>query len=437
MEWWLVLILFIGLLLLLLATGMPVAFAFILINIFGSILFLGGAIGLRQMMLSIFNGLTTFTLAPIPLFVFMGEILFHSGMAIKTLDVLDKWMGRLPGRLSLLTVVGGTIFSNLSGSSMANTAMLGSLLVPPMTRRGYGKAMTLGPILGTGGIAMIIPPSALAIVLGTLAHMSIGDLLLAGIIPGLLMATLYFSYIIIRCVFNPSLAPPYEVASVSISEKIRGLLKYVVPLTSIVFLVVGLIFLGVATPTEAAAMGSAGSIVLAAAYRALNVNVLRESVQGALKVTVMTFMIIAGSITFSQILAFTGATRGMVEFVVALPFSPIAILIAMQIILIFLGAFMDQISMMMITVPIFIPVVHALGFHPIWFGILMLINMEIAFTTPPFGLLLFIMKGVAPKDTTMGDIYLAALPFIICDLVAMTLIMVFPGFAIWLPSLMK
>ncbi|MCF8063090.1 MAG: TRAP transporter large permease subunit [Deltaproteobacteria bacterium] len=437
MEWWVILLVFVGFLLLMLATGMPVAFSFFLINMVGAATVLGGEVGLRQMMLSIYSGLTSFTLAPVPLFVFMGEILFHSGMAIRTLDVLDKWMGRLPGRLSLLTVAGGTIFSNLSGSTMANTAMLGSLLVPGMQSRGYRKPMILGPILGTGGIAMIIPPSALAIVLGTLAHLSIGELLLAGILPGLLMAVLYFTYIIGRCKLDPSLAPAYEVEKVSLGEKLADLFKYVLPLTTIVFLVVGLIFLGVATPTEAAAMGSVGSIALAACYGAFNLGVLKRAVRGSLKVTVMTFMIIAGSITFSQILAFTGATRGMVEFVAGLPLDPILILICMQLILILLGAFMEQISMMMISVPIFMPVVHALGFDPIWFGILMLLNLEIAFTTPPFGLLLFVMKGVAPEDTTMGDIYRAALPFIVCDLIAMALIMAYPAITLWLPGLMR
>ena len=437
MEWWLILLVFICALLLLLATGIPVAFAFFFINIVGAVIFLGGAVGLRQMILSIFSGLTSFTLAPVPLFVFMGEILFHSGMAVRTLDVLDKWMGRLPGRLSLLTVAGGTIFSNLSGSTMANTAMLGSLLVPEMTRRGYSKSMTLGPILGTGGIAMIIPPSAIAIILGTLSRVSIGSLLLAGIIPGLLMALFYGVYIVMRCSVNPALAPSYQVSAVSLAEKLSSFFKYVLPLTSIVFLVVGLIFLGVATPTEAAAMGSVGSLVLAALYRSLNPKVARKAVTGALEVTVMTFMIIAGSITFSQILAFTGASRGLVEFVVGLQLSPIFLVIIMMVLLMILGAFMDQISMMMITIPIFMPVIKALGFNPIWFGILMLINLEIAFTSPPFGLLLFVMKGVAPEGTSMGDIYRAAIPFILCDLMVLTLILIFPALALWLPSLMK
>ena len=436
MEWWLILLVFIGALLLLLATGIPVAFAFFFINIVGAAIFLGGTVGLRQMILSIFSGLTSFTLAPVPLFVFMGEILFHSGMAVRTLDVLDKWMGRLPGRLSLLTVAGGTIFSNLSGSTMANTAMLGSLLVPEMTRRGYSKSMTLGPILGTGGIAMIIPPSAIAIILGTLSRVSIGSLLLAGIIPGLLMALLYGVYIVVRCTANPSLAPSYQVSAVPLVEKLSALFKYVLPLTSIVFLVVGLIFLGVATPTEAAAMGSVGSLVLAALYRSLNFKIATKAVTGALEVTVMTFMIIAGSITFSQILAFTGASRGLVEFVVGLQLSPIFLVIIMMALLMILGAFMDQISMMMITIPIFMPVIKAMGFNPVWFGILMLINLEIAFTSPPFGLLLFVMKGVAPKGTSMGDIYRAAIPFIVCDLLALTLILIFPALATWLPGLM-
>lgn len=437
MEWWAIFLLFVGLLLVLLSTGMPVAFAFLLLNIVGAFVFMNGFVGLRQLILSIYNALTSFTLAPVPLFIFMGEILFHSGMAIRTIGVLDKAMGQIPGRLSLLTVAGGTIFSSLSGSTMANTAMLGSLLVPEMTKRGYSKSMSLGPILGTGGIAMIIPPSALAIILGTLARMSIGDLLVAGVIPGLLMATLYSLYIVVRCKLNPSLAPAYQVYPLSFSEKISGFLKYVFPLTSIVFLVVGFIFLGIATPTEAAAMGCLGSLLLALLYKGVNLQKLKKSVQGALQVTVMTFMIIAGSIAFSQILAFTGASQGMVEYVAALPLPPILLLIAMQLLLFILGAFMDQISMMMICIPIYMPIIQALGFNPIWFGILMLLNLEIAFTSPPFGLLLFVMKGVAPEGTSMGDIYRAALPFIFCDVVVIALIVAFPAIALLLPSLMK
>jgi len=437
MDWWVILLILVGSLLLLLATGMPVAFAFFFLNIIGAVVFMNGVAGLRQLILSIFNALTSFTLAPVPLFIFMGEILFHSGTAVKTIQVLDRSMGQIPGRLSLLTVAGGTIFSNLSGSTMANTAMLGSLLVPEMEKRGYKSSMSLGPILGTGGIAMIIPPSALAIILGTLARISIGDLLVAGVIPGLFMAVLYSLYIIVRCKLNPSLAPAYPVEALPFFEKAVGFLKYVFPLTTIVFLVVGLIFLGIATPTEAAAMGCIGSLLLALLYKGMDLKKLKRSIQGALQVTVMTFMIIAGSIAFSQILAFTGASQGIVGYVAGLPLPPILLLITMQLLLFLLGAFMDQISMMMICIPIYMPIIQALGFDPVWFGILMLLNLEIAFTSPPFGLLLFVMKGVAPQGTRMSDIYRAAIPFIFCDVAVMASIMAFPALAIWLPSLMQ
>jgi tripartite ATP-independent transporter DctM subunit len=437
MDWWLILIILVGLFFFLLAIGMPVAFAFLFLNILGALTFMSGSIGLRQLILSIYNSLTSFTLAPVPLFVLMGEILFHSGMALKTINVLDKWLGQIPGRLGLLTIAGGTIFSNLSGSTMANTAMLGSLLVPEMTRRGYSKSMSLGPILGTGGIAMIIPPSALAIILGTLARISIGSLLIAGIIPGVIMALTYSAYILLRCRINPSSAPSYKVTFTSLYERIKGLLKYVLPLTSIVFLVVGLIFLGVSTPTEAAALGALGSLLLAFLYKGMSYKVMKKSIQGTLQVTVMTFMIIAGSIAFSQILAFTGASQRMVDSVIQLSLPPLLLLVVMQMVLFILGAFMDQISMMMISIPLYMPLVQALGFNPIWFGIIMLINLEIAFTSPPFGLLLFVMKGVAPRDTTMGDIYKAAFPFILCDLIVMAFLILFPGLVLWLPNLMK
>ena len=210
------------------------------------------------------------------------------------------------------------------------------------------------------------------------------------------------------------------------------------PLSTVVFLVVGLIFLGVTSPTEAAAMGALGCLILAFIYwGGIRWDMLKTSADGASRVTIMMFMILTGSTAFSQILAFTGASKGLVEFTMALPLSPYLILIAMQVILLIMGMFMEPLTIMMTTLPIFIPIVNNLGFDLIWFGVIMLLNMEMATTSPPFGLLLFVMKGVAPKGTTMGDIYRAALPFLCCDLVAMILIMVFPSLVLWLPGLMK
>jgi len=436
LEWWLVILFLIGGLLILLAIGMPIAFSFLLLNFIGAFVFMGGFNGLGLATQQIFTSLTSFTLAPIPLFIFMGEIMLHSGMAIRTLDVLDKWVGRLPGRLSLIVITGGALFSTLSGSTIANTAMLGETMVPEMRARGYRKPMIYGPIVGVGGLAMLIPPSALAVVYASLAQISVGKVLVAGAIPGVVLAVFYSAYVVLRCRFNRSLAPPYDITSHTFSEKISSFIKYVLPLGIIFFLVLGVIFLGVATPTEAAATGALGSLILAAVYGKLNVLVLKKSLSGTLHVTVMAFMIIAASKTYSSILAYTGATRELVQFVSAQELPALYSIIAMMIILMILGTFMEQVSMMMITIPIFMPVILGLGFDPIWFAVLMLLNLEMAMSTPPFGMLLFVMKGSAPADTSLGEICIAALPFLGCDLIVMILILSFPSIALFLPSLM-
>ena len=437
MEWWLVLALALGGLLVLFALGLPVAFSFLFINIIGVIVFWGCEAGLQQLALSMFESVASFSLLPIPLFILMGELMFHTKMGFHAIDVLDKWLGNLPGRLAILTVGASTMFATLSGSSMGTTAMMGSLLVPEMEHRGYKKSMSLGPILGSGGLAMMIPPSGMAVVLASLAKISIGSLLIAGIVPGLLMAFFYASYILGRCRFQPSIAPSYDVPRTPLSEKIKSLVQYVIPLGSIVFLVIGLIFLGIVTPSEAAACGVFGCILLATIYKALSWEAVTQSLLGTARVTVMTLLIIAAAKAFTQILAYAGATRVLVKLAVGLPVAPIVIVTIMMIILLFLGTFMDVMAMMMITLPIYMPVIHALGFNPIWFGVIMLLNIEMAFTTPPFGMLLFVMKGVAPPGTAMRDIYLAALPFLACDAVVMGLLLAFPDFALWLPAAMR
>ena len=273
------------------ATGMPVAFCFLLINLVGILLFWGGAPGLELLILTLFTSVTRFTLLPLPLFVLMGEVIFHSGIAPNMLDALDRWLGRLPGRLGLVAVGGGTLFATLTGVSMASVAMLGSTLVPEMEKRGYKKPMSLGPILGSGGLAFMIPPSGLVVLLAALAEISIGKTLMAIIIPGLLMATLYASYIIIRCKLQPSIAPAYDVPPTSLSEKLIPTVRYVLPVGFVIFMVIGVIFLGVATPTEAAATGAIATFILAAGYKRLNWQMVKKSVAGGLKTTLMILMI--------------------------------------------------------------------------------------------------------------------------------------------------
>jgi tripartite ATP-independent transporter DctM subunit len=436
MEWWVILLFLIGGLIFFLALGLPIAFAFLLINFIGAYVFMGGLDGLSLSVQQIFTSLVSFSLAPIPLFIFMGELMLHSGMAKRTLDVFDKLIGKLPGRLSLIVITGGALFSTLSGSTIANTAMLGEIMVPEMKERGYKNPMILGPIVGVGGLAMLIPPSALAVVYASLAQISVGKVLIAGAVPGFMLAVLYSLYVVGRSRISPSLAPAYDVAHHTLSEKLSDFVKYVLPLGFIFFLVLGVIFLGIATPTEAASTGALGSIILACCYKKFNVTVLQKSLKGTLRVSVMAFMIISASMTYSSIQAFTGSTMGLVNLITGLEMSRIFVIIGMMVILMILGTFMEQVSMMMITIPIFMPVIQGLGFDPIWFAILMLLNLEMALSTPPFGMLLFVMKGSAPPDTSLGEICKAALPFLGCDLIVMVLIIAFPSIALYLPNLM-
>jgi tripartite ATP-independent transporter DctM subunit len=436
MEWWMTLSFLLGGLIFFLALGLPIAFSFLLINFIGAYIFMGGLNGLSLSVQQIFTSLVSFSLAPIPLFVFMGELMLHSGMAKRTLDVFDKFIGKLPGRLSLIVITGGALFSTLSGSTIANTAMLGEIMVPEMKERGYKNPMILGPIVGVGGLAMLIPPSALAVVYASLAQISVGKVLIAGAVPGFMLAMLYSLYVVGRAYISPSLAPAYEVAHHTLAEKLLEFAQFVLPLGFIFFLVLGFIFLGIATPTEAASTGALGSIILACCYKKLNVTVLHKSLQGTLKVSVMAFMIIAASMTYSSIQAYTGSTMGLVNLITGLEVSRIFVLMTMMVILLILGTFMEQVSMMMITIPIFMPIIQGLGFDPIWFAILMLLNLEMAMSTPPFGILLFVMKGSAPPGTRLGEIVLSAAPFLVCDLIVMITLIAFPSIVLFLPRLM-
>ena len=435
MEWEWMILLILGGMVFLMTTGMPIVVTLYTVVIIGAYVLLGGTVGLEQVILSIYTTLTSFTLLPIPLFIFMGELMVHSGIAVNVIDVVGKWMGRIPGRLSLLTVAAGTIMSALTGSTMASVAILGTTLVPEMERRGYHKHMAVGPILGSGGLAMMIPPSAMAIILCSIGQISIGKTLMAIIIPGLLMALFYSSYIVLACLFNPSLAPSYDVDKVPFREKMRGLLIYVAPTGIIIFLVIGLILLGVATPSESAASGTVGMFLLVVAYGRMNWAVLKKSVLGTLTVTGMAFAIIASANAFSQILSFSGATQGLTEFATGLPLPPIVLVIIMQIIILILGAFMDPVAILMITLPIFVPFILSMGYSDIWFATVTMLNIEMAMTSPPFGLCLFVMKGVTKEEITMGDIYLGALPYLVCDATVMALMLIFPSIALWLPSI--
>ena len=420
---------------LLMLLGLPVAFSFLAINIIGAILFLGGEPGLVQLARNSVDSVASFSLTPIPMFVLMGEVLFHTGLAVKVVDAVERLITKVPGRLAVVAVVAGTIFSAISGSTIAVTAMLGSLMVPLMIKRGYHPIMATGPIIAVGALDMLMPVSALAVLLGSLSGISIPRLLMGGFVPGMILKAAFIAYIVVRVKLNPSLAPTTQLAAYQGWEKLKPLVKYVIPILSIFLVVVASMSFGFGTPTESAAVGALATVVLALAYRALTRENLLTALRGTMAISGMILFIIVGATTFSQILSFSGASNGIVSLIVGHGLTKNVIIADMMLILIFLGIFVDQVSMMLITLPIFMPVVQKLGIDLVWFGVMYLICMQLGLMLPPHGLLLMTMKGVAPPQIRMSHIFRAVVPYIMLSLVLLALVFFLPVVAVWLPNL--
>jgi len=295
----------------------------------------------------------------------------------------------------------------------------------------------VGPIIGVGGLAMQIPPSALAVILASIAQVSVSGILLGATIPGVVLGIMFSAYVVIRAWLDPRCAPPFQSEHTTLGRKLFLTAKYILPVGFIIFMVLGLMILGIATPTEAAATGVLATLIVNIAYGKLNWKMLKTSLTGSLQITVMVFMIIAASKTFSSILAFSGASAGLVSTVQDLQVHPLVILIIMQVIVGLMGCFMESVSIMMVCLPVFIPICQVLGFDTIWFGVIMLINLEMGQLTPPFGMLLFVMQGVAPADVTFDKIVRAAMPYIYFDILIMAMIIVWPSLVLWLPSVVQ
>ena len=419
----------------LLFIGLPVAFAFLVINLVGALLWLGGEPGLMQLARNSVNSVMSFALTPIPLFVLMGEVLFHTGLAVKVIEGVERLIRQVPGRLAIVAVVAGTVFSAISGSTIATTAMLGSLMVPVMLARGYHPTLATGPVMAIGAVDMLIPPSALTVLLGSLSGISISKLLLGGVLPGMVLSVCFVCYIIARVKITPSLAPNVDLVVHRGFERFKPFLMYVVPLVSIFGVVVGAMAAGWGTPTESAALGAFATVVLAMAYRALTLKILMQSLKGTVAISAMILFIIVGATTFAQILSFSGASNGLAQAITGTGLPTWAVVAGMMLILIFLGIFVDQVSMMMITLPIFMPVVTALNVDLVWFGVLFLICMQLGLLLPPHGLLLMTMKGVAPPEVTMLHIFQAVVPYVAMSLILLALVFLVPAVATWLPAL--
>ena len=421
----------------LLFIGMPVALTFIAINIVGAWIYMGGEPGLVQLARSSVSSVTAFSLTPIPLFVLMGEILFHTGLAIKVIEGIERLINKVPGRLAVVAVVAGTVFSAISGSTIATTAMLGSLMLPIMLSRGYHPTIATGPIMAIGAVDMLIPPSALTVLLGSLSGISISKLLIGGVVPGVILSVAFVLWIMVRVSISPALAPDDkdDVIDHRGWARWRLFFAYVLPTLSIFGVVVGALAAGWATPTECAALGAFATMLLAMAYRVLRWEALVKALKGTAGISGMILFIILGATTFAQILSFSGASSGLVQFITAQGLSTSMIVVGMMLMLIFLGIFVDQVSMMMITLPIFMPIVQALSIDPVWFGVMFLICMQLGLLLPPHGLLLMTMRGVAPPSVTMGHIFKAVVPYVVMSLILLASVFWFPAIATWLPGL--
>ena len=420
----------------LLFLGLPVAFSFLVINLLGAWLFLGGEAGLTQLARNSVGSVASFSLTPIPLFILMGEVLFHTGLAVKVIDGVERLIRQLPGRLAVVAVVAGTVFSAISGSTIATTAMLGSLMLPVMLSRGYHPTMATGPLMAIGAVDMLIPPSALTVLLGSLSGISISKLLIGGVVPGLLLSLAFIVYIVTRVKLNPSLAPTAAFVEHRGWDRWLPFVQYVVPLVSIFAIVVASMSAGWATPTESAAIGAFATMVLAMLYRSLTTSNLLKALKGTTAISGMILFIIVGATTFSQVLSFSGASNGLVELIAGMGLSPMAVIAAMMLLLVFLGLFVEQVSMMLITLPIYMPLVQKYGVDPVWFGVMFLICMQLGLLLPPHGLLLMTMKGVAPPQVRMGHIFQAVLPYIAMSLLLLALVFFIPAIAVWLPKVL-
>ncbi|HMN81145.1 MAG TPA: TRAP transporter large permease [Burkholderiaceae bacterium] len=436
MIWWQSLSLLFGVLSVLLLSGVPVGLAFLAINIVGALIFLGGEPGLILVARNAVASISNFSLTPIPFFLLMGEVLFHTGLAMKAIDAFDRAIHQVPGRLAVVAIVAGTVFSAISGSTVATTALLGSLLLPEMLRRGYHPRMAMGPIMAIGAVDMLIPPSALTVLLGSLAGISISGLLLAGVVPGLIMSVIFVGYIMLRVKMNPALAPTFQREEVDGWQRWKPMVVNVTPLVLIFVLVVLSMSAGWATPTESAALGALATILVCWLYRALTWKLLAKSLSATAAITGMILFIIVGATTFSQILAFSGATNGLVQVITQSTLSPGMVLALMMFLLLVLGCFIDEVSMMLMTLPFFMPMVQHYGWDPLWFGVLFLINMQLGLLSPPFGLLLFAMRSVAPKEIPTSEIFRAIVPYMVIGILMMLLVAWVPWLATAFPKWM-
>ncbi len=417
----------------LLAMGAPLTWALLSVGV-GSAYFLWGPAGLELLASSAFSAMDNFLLVALPMFIFMGLMLQRSGITDDLFEMINKLMGGFPGGLGMGTVVICAIIAAMAGVSGAATVSLGVIALPAMLKRGYDKKLVTGTIMAGGALGFLIPPSVLMIVYAFLARESVGKLFAAGLMPGLMLAGIYMIYIYFFAIRNPEAAPPLSKEErVYGFDKIKALKALILP-GMLIGTVLGFIIGGVTSPSEASAVGAAGSLVCAAIYRTLNWSMLKEVLLSTTKLMGMLLWITVAAVFFSKVYIGLGAGSLITELVEDSNLSPYWVIIAMLATYFVLGMFLDDFAIVFITVPLFIPVVQELGFDTVWFAVLFIISMQTAYLTPPFGYNLFYMRSVAPPSITIYDLYKAVVPFIILQVIGLGLVVAFPQIALWLPQ---
>ncbi len=414
--------------------GFPIGFSLAgIATIFGYI-FIGPQVA-NVFMLRMFVTLADYILIAIPLFVFMGIIIERSGIATRLYDAMYVLLGSLKGGLAIATVLTCTIFAAATGVVGATVVTMGIMSLPAMLKYKYDKSLACGSICAGGALGILIPPSILILVYAPIANVSVGALLIGAFIPGLVLAGLYVTYIAVRCFITPSMGPSIAPTEIKVTalQKLKMFSTSVLPVCLLILAVLGSIFFGLAAPTEAAAIGAFSAVIMAAFYKALSWSVLKDAAVRTMKTSAMVYMVVIGASFFTSVFMRLGCGRVVETLVLGLPFGRWGILISMWIVIIIMGAFLDWIGIVMIVVPLFTPIAAALGFHPVWFALMNIVVLQTSFLTPPFAYTIFYLKGIAPEEVSLGDIYRGVIPFLLLMLLGVLLLSLFPSIILFAP----
>jgi tripartite ATP-independent transporter DctM subunit len=424
-----------GLMFLLLAAGLEVALALGAVGVVGLLWLKGWTVGLGVVGSIAWSNATAFSFVAVPLFVFMSAVLLHSGIGSGLYTAVARWVAFLPGGLAIASVFACAVFAAVSGSSVATAATIGMIAIPEMERRGYDRSLIVGSLAAGGTLGILIPPSIPMIIYGVMTETSIGHLYMAGIVPGVVLAGLFVLYIMAYARFVPGAAPRTAEDHASLAEKLRSI-PDVAPVALLIVVVLGSMYVGIVTPTEAAALGAGVSLLLAALKRRLTWPPLRRAFEETVKTTAMIMLIIIFASIFSHVIALIGAPRALFGLVQSLGLPPWAFFGAIFVFLLLIAYALEELSVMIIILPILFPLVTGLGFDPVWFGIVMVVWLEIGFITPPVGLNLFVIQGMM-RRLTAREITLGTTPFVLMMVFLVFVLFVIPELALWLPRQMR